>query len=151
MGKGGVSASDKIRTWDALTSISPVARFSLTAPALFSTFPTTATTYSLRSFSALAKPSAPASLSSNITCSIPERSLKSTKMIPPLFLCLATQPITVTVSPTLAADNSPHLWVLFSPFIDSDMMCLLFCLKYYNCPIPSQLPIFILKAPGRTL
>ena len=43
------------------------------------------------------------------------------KMMPPLFLCFATHPMTVTVSPTLAAESSPHLWVLFRPFIDSAM------------------------------
>ena len=121
MGKGGVSASDRMRTDCARTSISPVARFSFTAPARLSTLPTTAATNSLRSLPAFAKPSSPTSPSSKMICRMPERSLRSTKMMPPLFLCFATHPMTVTVSPTLAAESSPHLWVLFRPFIDSAM------------------------------
>ena len=121
IGKGGVSASERIRICSAMISISPVARFSLTAPALFSTLPTTATTNSLLSFSAFAKFSLPHLSSSKISCKIPLLSRRSTKMIPPLFLCFATHPITVTVSPMLAADTSVHLWVLFNPCIDSAM------------------------------
>ena len=55
MGKGGVSDSERIRRLSARTSIPPVARFSLTPPDRASTFPVTAMTNSLLSFSAFAK------------------------------------------------------------------------------------------------
>ena len=119
IGKGGVSASAKMRTCLARTSISPVARFSFTAPPRFSTVPVTAITNSLRIFSALAKASSPQSASSKISCKMPERSRRSTNMIPPLFLCFCTQPITVTVSPTFFTESSPQRWLLFNPCIDS--------------------------------
>ena len=86
MGNGGVSDSESTRMDLARTSMAPVARFWFTAPERASTRPVTAITNSLRSFSAFAKFSAPQSLSSNIICKMPERSRKSTKMIPPLFL-----------------------------------------------------------------
>ena len=86
------------------------------------TFPVTAMTNSLRSFSAFEKLSAPQSLSSKIICKIPLLSLKSTKIMPPLFLLFCTQPITVTCSPTLAVPSSVHLWDRFSPIIDSAMI-----------------------------
>ena len=119
MGKGGVCASARIRMLSALTSISPVFKFSLVAPERFVTVPTTAMTYSLLSLSAFAKFSAPQSLSSKIICKMPERSLKSTNTIPPLFLCFCTHPMTVTFCPSLAMETSVHLWVLFKPCIDS--------------------------------
>ena len=119
IGKGGVSDSDRIRRPDARTSMAPVARFSLTPPDRASTFPVTAMTNSLRSFSAFEKLSAPQSLSSKMICKIPLLSLKSTKIMPPLFLLFCTQPITVTCSPTLAVPSSVHLWDRFSPIIDS--------------------------------
>ena len=96
IGNGGVSDSDKMRRLLARTSMAPVARFSLTAPERASTRPVTAITYSLLNFSAFAKLSAPQSLSSKMICRIPERSRKSTKIIPPLFLLFCTQPMTVT-------------------------------------------------------
>ena len=65
--------------------------------------------------------SLPASASSKIIWRRPLRSLRSTKMIPPLLRLFCTQPITVTVSPTFAPFNSAQRWVLFNPFIDSDM------------------------------
>ena len=83
------------------------------------TTPVAATTYSLRSFAAFSNTSLPQSCSSYTSCKIPERSLRSMKIRPPLFLYLATQPITVTVLPTSALLSSVHLWVLCIPFIDS--------------------------------
>ena len=109
MGNGGVCASERIRICPARTSISPVERDAFTAPALFSTVPTTAITNSLRSFSALAKCSPPQSLSSKTTCIRPERSRRSTKIIPPAFLCFCTHPIRVTSFPVSCIPSSAHL------------------------------------------
>ena len=86
IGNGGVSASDSIRRLLATTSMSPVARFSFTAPARLHTVPSMAATNSERSFPAFSKHSAPHCDSSNITCNIPLLSRRSTKIIPPLFL-----------------------------------------------------------------
>ena len=122
IGNGGVSDSDNTRICSATTSISPVFKFSLTAPERFCTFPTTAITYSLRIPYAFLKPSLPTVFSSNKICKIPLLSLKSTKMSAPRFLLVCTQPITVTVSPIFAAETSVHLCVLFKPTIDSAML-----------------------------
>jgi hypothetical protein len=122
MGKGGVSDSERMRRLAALTSIAPVARFSLTPPERASTLPVTAMTNSLLSFSAFVKLSVPQSHSSKIICKIPLLSLRSTKIMPPLFLLFCTHPMTVTVSPTLAVLSSVHLWDRFSPIIDSAMI-----------------------------
>ena len=139
MWNGGVSDSESTRSSSGIISISPVAMFSLTAPDRFATFPTTATTYSLRSFAAFSISAASTLPSSNTTWIIPERSLTSTNTRPPLLRFFCTQPIMVAVSPTLAADSSPHLWVLFKPCIDSAIflyllfhLCVLFstaCLR----------------------
>ena len=84
IGNGGTSASDRTRRDFTRSSISPVARFLLTAPPLSSTTPVTAITNSLLSLPAFAKPSSSMLPFSKINCMIPERSLKSTKIIPPL-------------------------------------------------------------------
>ena len=105
----------------ARISISPVFKFSLTAPERATTLPATAIQNSLRSRSAFAKLSLPQSASSKISCRMPERSRKSTKIIPPLFLLFCTQPITVTVSPIFAVVSSVQRWLLFKPFIVSAM------------------------------
>ena len=118
MGKGGVSDSERIRISSAITSISPVFRFSFTAAVLFATVPVTATTYSLRRDSAFANPSLPTLGSSNTICS-PERSRKSAKIRLPRFLRFCIQPITVTCWPILLPETSVHLWLLCNPFIDS--------------------------------
>ena len=125
IGKGGVSDSARIRKDSALTSMAPVARFSFTAPERASTRPSTAITNSLLNFSAFSKFSVPQSFSSKMIWRIPERSLKSTKIIPPLFLLFWTQPMTVTFSPIWADVNSVHLWDRFSPTIDSALIFLL--------------------------
>lgn len=78
-------------------------------PSLASTVPVTAITNSLRSRSALAKLSSLQSFSSKIICKIPDRSRKSTKISPPLFLLFCTHPITVTFDPMEAAFTSVHL------------------------------------------
>ena len=131
MWNGGVSASARIRSSVGNTSISPVARFSFTAPERFATVPTTATTYSERSFVAFSITAASVFPSSHTIWMIPERSLTSTNTSPPLFLFFCTHPIIVTVSPILAADSSAHLCVLLSPFIDSAMIILLDCSLLY--------------------
>ena len=86
IGNGGVSDSERIRSCDATTSISPVLRFSFTAPERFSTFPTTAITYSFLSVYALSNPSFPTEFSSNTICKRPLLSLKSTNISEPRFL-----------------------------------------------------------------
>ena len=119
IGNGGVSASERIRISFAMISISPVAKFLLIPPARSATSPVIATTYSLLNFSAFAKLSLPHLSSSKITCKIPLRSRRSTKIIPPLLRLFCTHPITVTVSLTFLLLTSVHLWVLCNPFIDS--------------------------------
>ena len=119
IGNGGVSDSDNTRIALARTSILPVASLSFTAPERAVTSPVTATTNSLRSFSAFANPSLPISLSSKINRKMPERSLRSTNIMPPLFLCFCTHPITVTVSPIFCSLSSAQRHVRFKPFIDS--------------------------------
>lgn len=84
LGQLSYSASDRTRRDFTRSSISPVARFLLTAPPLSSTTPVTAITNSLLSLPAFAKPSSSMLPFSKISCMIPERSLKSTKIIPPL-------------------------------------------------------------------
>ena len=132
MGKGGVSASDRMRISEAITSISPVFRLSFTAAARFSTVPVTATTYSLRREPAFAKPSLPTFGSSKTIWSRPERSRKSMKIKLPKFLRFCTQPMTVTCWPISLPDTSVHLWVLCRPFIDSAMFFLLIINFYLN-------------------
>ena len=116
-GNGGVSASDKILSVFTVTSISPVAIFSLTAPLRCLTTPSAAITNSLLRFLAFSKTSP--SFSSKTNCKRPERSLKSIKIKLPKFLLFWTHPITVTVSPIFLLDTSVHLWLLWSPCIDS--------------------------------
>ena len=116
--KGVVSASESILVSFTLISICPVGMFSLIA-ALSVTTPVAAITNSFLNFAALLKASVPQSCSSYTSCNIPERSLRSMKIRPPLFLYFATQPITVTVLPISAMLSSVHLWVLCNPFIDS--------------------------------
>ena len=129
----------------ARTSIAPVFRFSFTAPERFSTTPVTATTNSARSFVAFSNPSAPVSLSSKINCMIPERSRKSTKMMPPLFLLFCTQPITVTVCPTFSFVSSAHRHVRRRPFIDSAIFLHSFLMYNSNLQkIPGSLRIRLL-------
>src|SRR5699024_6710832 len=101
------------------TSISPVAILSLTAPERLATSPTMATTYSERRDAAFSRIAGSVFPSSHTTWMMPERSRTSTKTSPPLFLFFCTHPMTVTVSPTFAADSSPQRWVLFNPCIDS--------------------------------
>ena len=131
MWNGGVSDSERIRSSSGITSISPVARCSFTAPERFATVPTIATTYSARSLAAFSISAASHFPSSNTTWIIPERSLTSTNTRPPLLRFFCTHPIMVTFSPTLAADNSAHLWVLFNPFIDSAMFLYLLFRRPY--------------------
>ena len=119
IGKGGVSDSERILKDSAAISISPVLRFSLTAPLLFTTLPTTAITNSFLKVYALSKPSLPMIFSSKSICKMPLLSLKSTNISEPRLRLLATQPITVTVLPISAPDTSVHLCVLFKPTIDS--------------------------------
>jgi len=106
----------------AITSISPVFKFSLTAAERFCTVPSTATTYSLLKVPAFANPSAPTLSSSNTICNRPLLSRRSIKIRLPKFLLFCTQPITVTFSPMLALLTSVHLWLLCKPFIDSAMI-----------------------------
>ena len=67
IGKGGVSDSERILKDSAAISISPVLRFSLTAPLLFTTLPTTAITNSFLKVYALSKPSLPMIFSSKVS------------------------------------------------------------------------------------
>ena len=86
MGNGGTSDSERIRRDLARTSMVPVFKLGFAAPDRFSTIPVTATVNSLLNRSALEKLSSPQSLSSKMIWMIPERSLRSVKIIPPLFL-----------------------------------------------------------------
>ena len=122
IGNGGVCDSESTRSSLGITSISPVAILSFTAPERLSTFPTTATTYSARKDAAFSMIAASVVPSSHTTCIIPERSLTSVNTSPPLFLFFCTHPMIVTVSPTLAAESSPQRCVLLSPCIDSAMV-----------------------------
>ena len=121
-GNGGVSASERILISSAMISISPVLRLGLIPPSLLLTLPVTAITNSERSFSAFVYPSAPTLLSSKISWRIPLLSLRSTKMIPPLFLLFCTHPMTVTFSPIIELSTSVHLLVLLRPNIDSAIL-----------------------------
>ena len=122
---GGVCDSERTLIDVAITSISPVFKFSFTAAERFWTIPSTATTNSLLKVPAFAKPSAPTLFSSNTICNIPLLSLKSIKIRLPKFLLFCTHPITVTFSPILALDTSVHLWLLCKPCIDSAIFMLL--------------------------
>ena len=122
IGKGGVSDSDKIRILSTFTSISPVARFSFTAPLLFSTVPVTAITNSALKEPAFLKPSSPIVSSSKYNWINPLLSRKSTKIRLPRFLLFCTHPIRVTVSPIFSLETSVHLWDLFNPFMDSAIL-----------------------------
>ena len=126
IGNGGVSDSERILKVLAAISMSPVFKFSLTAPLLLITSPSTAITNSLRSVYALSKPSLPIIFSSKRIWRIPLLSLKSTKISEPRFLLLATQPITVTFLPISADETSVHLCDLFKPTIDSAILLYLF-------------------------
>ena len=119
MGKGGVCDSERMRRSFAMISILPVVILGLTAPERFSTVPVTAITYSFLNWPARANPSAPVVSSLKISCSRPERSLKSIKIRLPRLRLFWTQPITVTVSPMAALTVSAHRWVLCNPLIDS--------------------------------
>ena len=109
---GGVSAEDNISIASASSSISPVAILGLT---FFSprrrTVPVAFITYSLRITAASSKSSA-LFPESKFSCNIPVLSLRSTNMILPKFLYLATKPYTVTCLPTSETVNSPHIFVL---------------------------------------
>ena len=119
IGNGGVSASESILNSLAIISSLPVARSAFSAPFLLTKVPDTAIQNSALILLAFSNISIPQDSSSKIICTIPLLSLKSKNMIPPLTLFLATQPITQTVSPTLASTTSAHLWLLFKPSIDS--------------------------------
>ena len=60
------------------------------------------------------------------------------KTRPPLLRFFCTHPIMVTVSPTLTADSSPHLWVLFKPCIDSAI----FYISFSLVPFYSLQPVY---------
>ena len=131
-GNGGVSDSDKMRSVLTVTSISPVAKSSLIAPPRFLTTPSTAITNSLLRFLAFSKTSL--SFSSNTNWRIPDLSLKSIKIRLPKFLLFWTQPITVTVSPIFLLLTSVHLWLLWSPCIDSAITFPPILTDFYKIP-----------------
>ena len=133
IGKGGTSDSARIRRDSARSSISPVARFSFTAPPRFSTVPVTATTNSLLSLPAFSKPSWSMLPFSKIICMIPERSRRSTKTSPPLLRAFCTHPIRVTLLPTISFVTSAHRHVLCSPCILSAMFLSSFLRVFFIC------------------
>ena len=122
IGKGGVSDSDKIRMLSTFTSMSPVSRFSFTAPLRFSTVPVTAITNSALKEAAFLKPSSPIVSSSKYNWIKPLLSRKSTRIRLPRFLLFCTHPIRVTVSPIFSLETSVHLWDRFNPFMDSAIL-----------------------------
>src|SRR6185503_11054577 len=98
MGNG--AASDRIVRSLATTSISPVDRSGFSLPAgRAATTPVTRTQNSLRSACACS--------SRKTTCTMPDASLRSTKITPPWSRRRATQPASVTVVPACDARNMP--------------------------------------------
>ncbi len=108
IGKTGVFASDRTRISRASTSTFPVSRLGLTVSAeRAATSPTTATTYSERTWSAAAWASSDTSGRAT-TWQRPSRSRRSRKMTPPRSRRVAAHPMRVTVFPTWSSRSSPQ-------------------------------------------
>ncbi len=92
------------------TSTLPVSMAGFSVPSgRLTTFPFTSITHSGRICSAVMKLSAFSG--SKRHCTMPVRSRRSTKMMPPWSRRLATQPAKTTSSPTWVSRNSPFMWV----------------------------------------
>ena len=116
-----------------MISISPVARFSLTAPERFSTFPTTATTYSDYEASLPSRISA-ASVFAFFTYNLNDSgTVSDIYEYESAFITIFLYPSHDCDSLTCIAlqSYSAHLWVLFNPCIDSAMIFLLSSMLLY--------------------
>ena len=107
IGNGGVRASERTRISRALTSTSPVGILGLTVSAeRAATSPTTAITYSPRTWSAAAWAAFETSGRAT-TWQMPSRSRRSMKITPPRSRRVAAQPMSVTVCPTCSVRRTP--------------------------------------------